>query len=113
MKRPNTVRAQTLRRTMTDAEKAFWKGVRAGQIAGHKFRRQWPIGGYIADFVCLEQKLIVEIDGSQHADSASDKQRTENLEAMGFRILRFWNTEALTNTDGVLEIVAEALNVRA
>ena len=109
MKRSGTPRAKQLRRTMIDAEVAFWNGVRGRQVAGHKFRRQWPVAGYIVDFVCLEARLVVEIDGYQHADNLADVQRTAKLNAQGFRVLRFWNTEVLNNTAGVLDAVIVAL----
>lgn len=100
--------ARALRANMTDAERAIWQHLRAEQM-GVKFRRQVPIGRYIVDFVCFSHRLIIEIDGSQHADSASDKVRDAFLVAEGFKVLRFWNNEVLQQLDGVLEVVRLAL----
>ena len=102
--------ARKLRGNSTDAERTFWNAVRARQINGAKFRRQWPIGPYVADFVCLEAKLVVEIDGGQHNESATDPVRTAALEAVGFRVIRFWNNDVLQNLDGVCEALTIALN---
>ncbi|HEY4163041.1 MAG TPA: DUF559 domain-containing protein [Dongiaceae bacterium] len=105
-------RARRLRDDMTDAEKALWRELRAEQIGGHKFRKQVPIGPYVADFCCLMQKLVIEVDGGQHAMRASaDTQRTRRLEEQGFRVLRFWNNDVLSNMPGVLHEIAVALNV--
>jgi very-short-patch-repair endonuclease len=112
MKREGTERAKSLRRRLTDAERRFCKHARDRQIAGAKFRRQWPIGRYVADFVCLEACIIVEIDGGQHAESESDAVRTSFLEGLGYVVLRFWNNEVLLNTDGVLLAVAQAIQQR-
>lgn len=100
--------ARALRANMTDAERAIWQHLRAEQM-GVKFRRQAPIGRYIVDFVCFSHRLIIEIDGSQHADSASDTVRDAFLVAEGFKVLRFWNNEVLQQLDGVLEVVRLAL----
>jgi very-short-patch-repair endonuclease len=98
--------AGRLRREATDAERKFWMAVRNRQQGGLKFRRQVSIGPYIADFACVEAGIIVELDGSQHADSVEcDERRTRYLEAQGFRVLRFGNLDALTNLEGVLEMV--------
>jgi very-short-patch-repair endonuclease len=84
--------------------------LRRRQIDGHRFRRQVPIGPYIVDFACLGARLVIEVDGSQHFDEAdADRERTEWLEARGYRVLRFWNDEVLQQTDGVLEMVQHAL----
>ncbi len=94
--------ARTLRREMTDAEKLLWRHLRLEQIGGYKFRRQHPLGNYIADFVCLEAALVLEIDGGQHADSADkDTIRTQWLEEKGLHVMRFWNNEVLNNIEGV------------
>jgi very-short-patch-repair endonuclease len=93
-------RARRLRREMTDAERRLWAMLRGSQLEGAKFRRQVPIGRYIADFACFKSKLIVELDGSQHADSAYDAERDAWLEAQGFRVLRFWNA-AMEEPEGV------------
>jgi len=102
--------ARDLRRHQTDAERRLWRRLRDRQLAGAKFRRQHPIGQYIVDFCCLEAKLVVELDGGQHAARrATDTERTAFLEAQGYRVLRFWNNDVLSNLDGVLQRIAEAL----
>ena len=103
--------ARALRANQTEAESRLWQRLRVRQLAGAKFRRQAPVGPYIADFICLAAKLIVEIDGGQHADNAeADAARTAWLEDQGFRVLRFWNNDVLDNTDGVLEEILAALS---
>ena len=102
-------RARTLRARMTDAERALWAKLRMRQLGGHKFRRQVPFDRYILDFVCLERRLVVEVDGGQHADSASDEIRTAHLENEGFRVVRFWNAEVLREMDLVLNRILSAL----
>jgi very-short-patch-repair endonuclease len=103
------VRAKNLRTLQTDAEKKLWQALRNRQF-GFKFRRQQPMAHYIADFVCFEQKLIVEIDGGQHADAAAyDTTRKQFFEAQGYRVLRFWNNEVLGNVEGVLQHVASVI----
>ncbi len=98
--------AKALRRNATDTERAPWYRIRAQRLAGLKFGRQQPIGCYIVDFVCHEMKLIIELDGGQHAEQVvSDRLRTRFLESRGYRILRFWNDEVLKNMEGVLEAV--------
>jgi very-short-patch-repair endonuclease len=95
----------------------MWSIVRAKRLAGLKFRRQYVIGKYIVDFVCLKAKLVIEIDGDTHgSDEAElqDSKRTEDLEGLGFRVTRFWNRAVLTNTEGgVKEIILEALMASA
>jgi very-short-patch-repair endonuclease len=94
--------ARHLRRNMTDAEQFAWKRIRGRQIAGFRFRRQAPIGPYIADFVCYEAKLVFELDGGQHAERVEhDAERTRWFEGEGFRVVRFWNHEVLTDWDTV------------
>jgi len=89
---------------MTDAERVLWRAIRRKQLDGHRFRRQQPIGRYIVDFFCPEVRLIVELDGGQHAERADyDADRTEWLEARGYRVVRYWNPDALRNLEGVLE----------
>jgi len=100
--------ASKLRRDRTDAEEKFWQAVHNRQIDGFKFRFQHSLLPYVADFACLEAMLIVEIDGGQH-DEARDAKRTAFLESEGFEILRFWNSDVLTNLDGVIHVVREAL----
>jgi very-short-patch-repair endonuclease len=95
---------------MTDAERKLWSALRNRQLEDAKFRRQQPIGPFIADFVCQEHRLIVEADGGQHFESASDDRRTAFLESKGYRVLRFWNHEILSNLDGVAQVIAAALS---
>ena len=104
------VNARALRRDMTDAERKLWSGLRGEQL-GFKFRRQHPLGNYIADFACLEPKLIVELDGSQHADSQTyDMAREAYLKAQGFEVLRFPSNAPFQNLDGVLSAILHSLN---
>ena len=92
----------------TDAESRLWLHLRSRQVSGVKFRRQQPIGPFIVGFCCLEPKLVVEIDGGQHAERAhEDAVRTGYLERSGYRVLRFWNNEVLRNTEAVVEGIAE------
>jgi very-short-patch-repair endonuclease len=105
--------ARTLRRGMTDSERKLWKGLRGEQL-GVKFRRQHPLANYIADFACLDPKLIVELDGSQHADHDSyDARRDEFFRAQGFTVLRFPTNEPLLNAVGVLTAILEQLTALA
>jgi very-short-patch-repair endonuclease len=102
--------ANRLRKTMTDAERKLWQRLRGEQL-GVKFRRQHPFEGYILDFVCLECRLVIEVDGSQHADAAArDAVRTDVLERAGFRVVRFWNNEVLAQTDAVVACILHELN---
>jgi very-short-patch-repair endonuclease len=106
----STARARNLRRNVTDAERRLWSRLRRNQLNGHHFRRQVPIGRYVADFVCAQKKLIIEVDGGQHAvQKAADEIRTRYLEDRGYRVLRFWNNDVLGNTDGVVETILAAL----
>jgi very-short-patch-repair endonuclease len=98
-----------LRKSPTDAEKIMWQAMRNRQVAGLKFRRQYPVDHYIPDFVCFDPKVIIEIDGGQHADSRTDKRRDEYLISQGFRIFRFWNNDVLANLEGVLEFIGAEL----
>src|SRR5665213_1778767 len=98
--------ARRLRRDRTDAERALWFRLRDRRLDGLKFRRQAPIKSYVVDFCCETARLIVELDGGQHAErSAEDVKRTADLEAFGYLVLRFWNTDVLQNMDGVLETI--------
>lgn len=104
--------ARALRQSPTTAEQVLWRHLRNRQLAGTKFRRQHPLGPYILDFVCLEQGLVVEVDGGQHADlqaQAYDRQRTVWLRQQGLRVLRFWNHEVVQQTNEVLAHVLQAL----
>ncbi len=103
--------ARKLRRNQTDAEFKLWLHLRNRRLSGLKFRRQVPVSGFIADFLCEEAKLIVEVDGGQHAESASDPARTAALQAAGFEVLRFWNNDVLQNVEGVLARILEAAHV--
>ncbi|BCM16357.1 hypothetical protein MJ8_01150 [Mesorhizobium sp. J8] len=90
---------------MTEAENKLWHELRDRRLDRIKFRRQVPIGKYVADFACLEARLIVELDGSQHADSDSDRISSAELRASGFRVLRFWNDDVLKDLDGVCDTI--------
>lgn len=104
-------RARWLRKNATDAEKRLWQQLRGQQLNAHKFRRQHVLGIYIVDFVCLEAKLIIELDGGQHQQQiAYDQKRTEYFVALGFTILRFWNHEVLQETDAVLLQILQYLS---
>jgi len=98
-----------MRSQPTDAEHRLWGILRAHRFAGFKFRRQVPIDFYIADFVCLVARLIVELDGGQHAESMGDERRDAYLRAQGFRVIRIWNNDLFTNEDGVAELILSAL----
>ncbi len=103
--------ARQLRREMTDAERCLWRCLRAHRFAGEKFRRQEPIGPFIVDFVSHSARLIIELDGGQHATLVNyDDQRTQWLNGRGYRVIRFWNNTVLTETDSVLEAITLALN---
>jgi very-short-patch-repair endonuclease len=103
-------RARSLRRTQTDAEQALWNKLRGRRCAGFKFRRQVPIGPFIADFCCLERRLIVELDGGQHLEQGEhDSERTRYLEAQGFRVIRFWNPDLLRDLSAAIETIKESL----
>jgi very-short-patch-repair endonuclease len=101
--------ARLLRRRPTEAEQAPWRHLRLRQIAGYKFRRQQPLGPYVVDLVCLEARLIIEIDGGQHATSTNDAKRTAWLESNGFWVMRFWNHEVMAATDAVVTAIEHAL----
>src|SRR5262245_60615014 len=94
--------ARSLRKDMTDAERLIWYRLRAHRFYDCSFRRQFPIGRYVVDFVCLEARLIVEIDGHQHAENRRDNERDAWLRSQGFVVLRFWNNDVLMNLSGVL-----------
>src|ERR1043165_1299327 len=95
--------ARKLRSQPTDAERRIWSQLRGRRCAGFKFRRQFPISGFVADFVCLEALLVVEVDGGQHVDQAAvDTRRTAVLEKSGFRVLRFWNDDVLLRLEPVM-----------
>ena len=111
-KRPIINSARDLRRKQTDAEKLLWAQLRNLRSEGMKFRRQHPIGDYIVDFVCLEKKLIIEVDGGQHNEEnqqEQDEARTKWLKSEGYRVIRFWNNDVLTNIQGVFYRIQECL----
>ena len=107
-------RARQLRTRQTDAERKLWFLLRDRRLNDAKFRRQVPIGNYIVDFVCQEAKLIVEVDGSQHADQvAYDDARSKWLASVGYRVLRIWNNDLTENEDGVLTAILNELDSHA
>ena len=96
---------------MTDAERRLWVRLRRRQIYGKRFRRQHPIGPFIADFACPEDGLVIELDGGQHVErKEQDAARTQWLAARGYRVFRFWNNDVLTQTDAVVEVIAAAMS---
>ena len=101
--------AKGLRTQMTDAEQRLWYRLRAHRFLDLKFKRQAPIGPYVVDFICFDHKLIVEVDGGQHAANMSDSRRDAWLSSEGYRVLRFWNHDVLKRTDAVLEEIASAI----
>ncbi|MDZ4253913.1 MAG: endonuclease domain-containing protein [Sulfuritalea sp.] len=101
--------ARKLRHNLTDAERKLWSRMSAHQLGAH-FRRQAPLGSYVLDFACFAARVVVEVDGGQHADSEKDRVRDAWLKAQGFKVLRFWNNEVLQNIDGVLETIVAELN---
>jgi very-short-patch-repair endonuclease len=108
--RSATALSRRLRRSETDAERRIWLSLRNRRLGGFKFRRQQAFGPYIVDFFCAEQFLIVELDGGQHAVNAEqDTVRTSYLVVRGYRVLRFWNNDVLSNTPGVLESILKEL----
>jgi adenine-specific DNA-methyltransferase len=103
-------RARKLRKNSTDAERLLWRHLRDRRLRGYKFRRQHVIGHYIVDFVCPVSKLIVEVDGGQHADRmAYDASRTRFMASQGFRVARFWNHDVLRDVDSVLSVILRLL----
>ena len=105
-------RARNLRRTMSVPERNLWRALSNRHAGGFRFRRQHPMGPYIVDFICLERRLVIEVDGSQHGFDAQilrDQRRTEWLEREGYRVVRYWSNEVMNNTEGVVEtIISEA-----
>ena len=107
-------RAKGLRKSSTDAELRLWRLLRNRHLAQFKFRRQHPIGEYIADFVCLDKQLVIELDGGQHAEQVEyDDARTRKLEVAGFRVIRFWDNDVLTRPEAVLQRIYEELGCRS
>ena len=108
-KRNKIAIAQKLRNNSTDTEKYLWKYLRGRQLEEFKFRRQHPIGKYIVDFINLERKIIIEVDGGQHLENKKDKLRDKWLEEQGYEVLRFWDNEVITNIEGVMESIRKKL----
>lgn len=103
-------RAKTLRYFQTDAELKLWYNISYRQILNCEFRRQYVLGNYIVDFICLEKYLIIEVDGGHHLNEvAYDQIRTDYLNKLGFKVLRFWNSDVIENTEGVLEVIYQTL----
>jgi very-short-patch-repair endonuclease len=103
--------ARKLRENSTDAERMLWARLRGRRLEGHKFNRQFGIGNAVADFACRSSKLVVEVDGGQHADSLTDAERAKIIEGFGYRIIRFWNHDIIENMDGVLTEILSALKL--
>jgi very-short-patch-repair endonuclease len=99
-------RARALRKRLTDAERRLWHHLRNRELGGCKFRRQYPVGPFIVDFICVEKNLVIEVDGGQHAENEEqDLQRSAYLNKMGYRVCRFWNNQVLQETEAVLEAI--------
>src|SRR5574341_778952 len=104
------IRARALRKNPSEVERLLWRYLRMWQLDGYKFRRQHPSGNYIVDFVCLEKRLIIEVDGGQHAEHVEyDAKRDAWLREQGFSILRFWNNDVLQNMTGVKDAIVSKL----
>ena len=108
VRRQISIHAGRLRRDATNAEKMIWHILRNRQLAGAKFRRQATLGRYVVDFLCVEAKLVVELDGGQH-DAETDAARTQWLEAQGYRVMRFWNNDVIENLEGVADTIRASL----
>src|ERR1700674_5873455 len=102
-------RARQSRRDATDAERRLCSALRGRRLDGYRFRRQCPIGPFVADFACTKERMIVEADGGQHSDSKTDDRRTAWLQSRGWRVLRFWNNEILRNPEGVIDAILREL----
>jgi len=109
---PTTNRARRLRRDAQPAERALWSVLRGRQLGGYKFTRKFPIGPYFADFACREAQLVIELDGSQHADRAADRIRDAFMVGEGWSVLRFWSADVFRNRDAALETILAALDGR-
>jgi primosomal protein N' (replication factor Y) len=106
----SNLQARAMRREPTEVERLLWARLRDRRLGGYKFRRQHPIGAFIADFACLERLVIVEADGGQHVDSEYDEYRSEWMRAQGWRVVRFWNNEVRENPDGVAQAILLVLS---
>ena len=105
--------ARRLRRDMTEAERKLWSRLRNRQMRGLKFRRQMPIEGFIADFACVEARLVIEVDGGQHAEAAeADRMRSDAIESAAYLVIRFWNRDVLQNIDTVMGEIDRTLAAR-
>ena len=108
------IRTRNLLNGGTDAQRRLWYSLRGQQLGGHKSPRQYPLAGYIADFVCVSARLVVELDGGQHLDAlAYDQRRTAALQREGYRVLRFWNDDVLLRTDDVVAEIFRVLEERS
>ena len=110
---PNTNKARKLRQNLTEQEAVMWHFLRNRGVNGFKFRRQYPIGNYVVDFVCRELKLIIELDGGQHNEPTNieyDQKRTQYLNEKGYRVIRFWNNDIDENLEGVYQSILKALD---
>ncbi len=106
-----TLRSRELRNAATEAERKLWQQLSGRKLAGVRFNRQFPVGQFICDFVSREMRLVIEIDGGQHASAAEyDARRTRFIEAQGYRVIRFWNSEVLDNIDSVLKAIEQVLD---
>jgi very-short-patch-repair endonuclease len=108
-KKVKTNLARKLRRNSTSAELRLWNRLRSRSIDGRKFVRQEPLGPYVVDFICREARLVIEVDGGQHADSVADRVRERWLQDHNYRVLRFWNNDVMRNIEGVLEVIAASV----
>ena len=100
-----------MRKTFTDAEMRLWQVLRGRNLKEFKFRTQHPLGPYIADFICLDRRLVIEVDGGQHVEQALyDNKRTGDLAAAGYRVLRFWDNDVLLKTNDVMEAIYQVLH---
>jgi very-short-patch-repair endonuclease len=108
-----TGRARRLRKQSTDAERKLWNRLRSRAICGFKFVRQEPVGPYVVDFICRDRRLVIEVDGGQHATDERDLLRDRWLGERRFRVLRFWNNDVIGNIEGVLEMIANALQTES
>lgn len=105
-----TARSRELRRNATEAERKLWRLLSARKLAGVRFNRQFPIGQFICDFASRERRLVIEIDGGHHAQTSEyDARRTRFLEAQGYRVIRFWNSDVLDDIEGVLQVIKQVL----
>ena len=98
-----------LRGNQTDAERKLWFALRDRRLGGHKFVRQEAIGPFVVDFICREKNLVIEVDGGQHAQNTADNRRDDYLAREGYRVMRFWNNDVLSNREGVLLTILDAL----